>query len=82
MLEQVETLSPLESLMKRISEALWLSGKLHYELEVKQQELEDVKIQIRNLNQEAKKFQKEARKEAMKVDLAPAPEVTPEIPNA
>lgn len=73
MIEPVAEPSELEKLKQRISEALWLSGKLQYEIEVKGEELAEVKIRLRNLNQEAKKFQKDAekviRKEALKVNL-------------
>ena len=84
MLEKIEPPSELDQLKARISEALWLSGKLHYELEVKAEELEVVKITLRNLNHDAKKFQekmeKELKKEAMKVVLpTPAPSQVTEV---
>lgn len=71
----------MADLTKEVGQAFFESGKLKYEIELKQRSLEECSIKIHNLNQKALKLQgdidKEVRAQAMKVAL-PATPGTPE----
>lgn len=86
MLEQVKARTKqeeLEDLTKVVGQAFFDSGKLQYEIDLKQNQLAETKVKLHNLNQKALELQKwldkEARSQGMRVSL-PTGAATPEIP--